>query len=423
MTPRRARVFSAWGLKFLLVLVGLLLPSIMLLASCGGGSSKMNSGATPNSPTTSPTPGSSPPGGGTGGSGGGTGSGSGGGTSGSSTGGTSGGTSGSGGSTGGTTSGGTGGSTGGTTGTGGGVASDQTLKTEDVATGLDNPWSLAFAPDGRLFFTEQPGRLRVIDKTGLVAQPIFDITGQNAGGEAGLTGMDLDPSFGSNGFIYVHYCVFQGKGALNCQVARLIATGNSARLDKVLFDYVSVLPDHTGGRLKVGPDHLLYLGTGDHQNQQSSQDLNSLSGKILRMNLDGTPAAGNPFPTAPYVYALGLRDPQGLAWDSSGQLYGTDHGPISNGAVRILLRGKNYGWPNCIGICNHPNYVDPVKLFTPQTIPPSDAAFYHGSTIPGWDGSMLFAVLGLGNNNDAHHVHRLKFDRIGGTTVVDEQIL
>ena len=91
--------------------------------------------------------------------------------------------------------------------------------------------------------------------------------------------------------------------------------------------------------------------------------------------------------------------------------------------MNIILAGKNYGWPNCVGTCNNPAYVDPVKLFTPQTIPPSGAMFYHGATIPGWDGSMLFAVLGLGNNNDAHHVHRLKFDRPGGTTVVDEQIL
>jgi glucose/arabinose dehydrogenase len=415
MRPQGQRVSSARELKFLLALISLLVPCVVV--SCGGGSSKTNSAPAPTSPTTSPGPGAPPPGGTTGGTGGGTsgttgsGSGSGGGTGGSTGGTTAGGTT-----TGGTTAGGT---TGGTT--GGGVATDQTLKTEDVATGLDNPWSLAFAPDGRLFFTEQPGRLRVADKTGLIAQPAFDITGQNAGGEAGLTGMDLDPNFGSNGFIYIHYCVDQG--GLHCRVARLIATGNTARLDKILFDYAAPAPDHTGGRLKIGPDHLLYLSTGDHQDQQSSQDLTSFNGKILRMNLDGTPAPGNPFPSAPYVYALGLRDPQGLAWDSSGQLYGTDHGPVANDEVNILLSGKNYGWPNCVGICNNPAYVDPVKLFVPQTIPPSGAMFYHGSTIPGWDGSMLFAVLGLGDNNDAHQVHRLKFDRAGGTTVVDEQIL
>src|SRR5262249_40140604 len=233
MTSRGRYASAANELKCLLALITLLLlSSILLLVSCGGGSSK-NSGTPTGSTTGSPPPGSPPPGGTTGGTG-----------------------SGSGGATGGTT-GGTGGSTGGTTGgtTGGGVANDQTLKTEDVATSLDNPWSLAFAPDGRLFFTERPGRLRVVDKNGLVAEAAFDITGQNEGFEGGLTGMDLDPSFASNGFIYLHYCVEQS--GLHCRVARLIATGNSARLDKILLDYVVPAPDHTGGRLKIGPDRLL----------------------------------------------------------------------------------------------------------------------------------------------------------------------
>src|SRR6267142_2032506 len=92
------------------------------------------------------------------------------------------------------------------------VASDKTLRTEDVATGLDNPWSLAFAPDGRLFFTEPHGRLRVIETTGLVATPVLDISSQTPGFEAGLTGMDLDRGFATNGVIYIHYCPQQTDG-------------------------------------------------------------------------------------------------------------------------------------------------------------------------------------------------------------------
>jgi glucose/arabinose dehydrogenase len=141
------------------------------------------------------------------------------------------------------------------------------------------------------------------------------------------------------------------------------------------------------------------------------------------MNLDGTPAAGNPFPNAPFVYALGLRDPQGLAWDSAGQLYATDHGPTSNDEVNIILAGANYGWPTCVGICNNPAFVDPVRLFKPVTAAPSGAAFYRGSRIPGWDGSMLIALLGLANNSYAHHVHQLFFDQPGGRAVTQEQVL
>lgn len=294
------------------------------------------------------------------------------------------------------------------------------MQTEEIGRGLDNPWSLAFAPDGRLFFTEQPGRLRVADRTGVIAQPVFDVTGITPGGEAGMTGMDLDPNFSSNGFIYVHYCIIAS--VLHCRVTRLVVTGNTATQDKILFDYTADNPDHTGGRLKLGPDQLLYVSTGDHQDQNSSQDPTSFNGKILRMHLDGTPA-GQGFSNAPYVYALGFRDPQGLAWDSSGALYATDNGATSNDEVDLVQAGKNYGWPICQGICHNPAYVDPVKLFNPETAPPSGATFYHGSTIPGWDGSLLFAVLGLGGNNYAHHVHRLKFDQPGGSKIIDEQIL
>ena len=302
-------------------------------------------------------------------------------------------------------------------------ATDKDLVTEDVATGLTVPWSLAFAPDGRLFFTEQPGRLRVITSQGLLATPLLDLTATTAGGEAGTTGMDLDKNFATNGFLYMHYCL---KTPFHCQVVRVIVTPqNTATIDKVLLDYPVVgQSDHTGGRLKVGPDNLLYLSTGDHRIDMSAQDLTSWNGKILRMNLDGTPAAGNPFPQQnPFVYSYGHRDPQGLAFDSSGQLYETEHGPVSNDEVNIIFKGKNYGWPLCVGICHNPAFVDPIKLFNPQTAPPSGATFYYGATIPGWDGTFLFAVLGLDGNTFAHHVHQLKFDKPGGTTITFEQIL
>lgn len=316
------------------------------------------------------------------------------------------------------TGGNTGGSGGGGGGGGGGTApSDTSLKTEDVATGLDNPWSLAFAPDGRLFILESPGRLRVVDKTGLVAQPVLDFTSVTDG----ASGMDLDPDFASNGIIYVHFCANDGS---HCQISVINVARNNGTLGRTIFSYPIPSGNHVGGRLKVGPDHLLYLTKGDHEVPNSAQDTGSLLGKVLRMNLDGSPAAGNPFPSSnPYVYAYGFRDPQGIAWDSSGQLYGTDHGPTSNDEVNIIFAGKNYGWPTCVGICNNPAFVDPVRLFSPETIPPAGAMFYHGSTVPGWDGSMFFAVLGLGNNSNAHHLHRLKFDRPGGTKIMEEQVL
>jgi aldose sugar dehydrogenase len=296
------------------------------------------------------------------------------------------------------------------------------LVTEDVATGLDNPWSLVFAPDGRLFFTEPPGRLRVIDASGLVATPVLDISTQTPGFEAGLTGMDLDLSFATNGIIYIHYCTQLADG-LHCHIARVTITGNTGKLGATLFDYKVQAADHTGGRLAIGPDGLLYLSTGDHDTQATSQDITSMNGKILRLNLDGTAAAGNPFPQNPFVYAMGFRDPQGLAWDSAGQLYATDHGPTSNDEVDAVQAGGNYGWPTCVGICGNPAFVDPVRLFVPVTAAPTGVTFYRGGTISGWDGSMLIALLGLAGNTYAHHVHQLFFNAPAGREVVAEQIL
>jgi glucose/arabinose dehydrogenase len=262
------------------------------------------------------------------------------------------------------------GASGGTTGLGGSggssaspPATDQQLTTVDYATDLTSPWSLKFAPDGRLFFTERAGLLRVIASGTLVATPVLDLTSHTVGGEGGTTGMDLDPNFASNQSIYLHYC---SASPAQCQVVRVLINGNAGTIDKVLLTYpVSTGSfDHTGGRLKIGPDNLLYVTTGDHDDAQSAQDLTSWNGKILRMNLDGTPAAGNPFSQNAYVYSYGHRDPQGLAWDSSGQLYETEHGPTSNDEVNIIHAGANYGWPNCVGICHNPAYADPVQLFS-----------------------------------------------------------
>jgi glucose/arabinose dehydrogenase len=202
--------------------------------------------------------------------------------------GTSTGNSGSSGGSGGSGSGGSGGGSGSST-----PATDKDLKTDVVATHLETPWSMVFAPDGRLFFTEQPGRLRVMTSSGVVPTPVLDLTGTTVGGEGGTTGMDLDPDFANNGAVYIHFCL--NDGSAHCRVDRVIVDSNNVgTIDKVLLDYpVSTGQfDHTGGRLKVSPDHFLYLSTGDHTDSASAQDLTSWNGKILRMNLDGTRRLG-----------------------------------------------------------------------------------------------------------------------------------
>ncbi|HYH00219.1 MAG TPA: PQQ-dependent sugar dehydrogenase [Terriglobales bacterium] len=385
--------------------LGLVVSALLVLAACGGDGnfSASNDAPVPGSPAPAPF-GDTGGGGGSGGTGGGTG----------------GGGAGGGGGTGGTG----GGSGGGDTGGGGGAiepATEDQLVTETMASNLEGPWSLAFAPDGRLFFTESRGRLRVFSNGALVSRPVLDISDETPGSQGGLTGMDLDRNFASNGLVYAHYCT----PSKRCRVVRIVVEGNSGSIDKVLLDYPITNFDHVGGRVKVGPDNLLYVTLGDHRNRSSAQDPASWDGKVIRMNLEGTPADGNPFPQNRYVYSYGHRDPQGIAFDSSGTLYETDHGPTANDEVNIVRIGKNYGWPECVGACNNPAYVDPIINLAPKepSMPPTGGVFYLGSVIPGWSGSFLFGVLGLDDNPQAHQVRQIMFNEPGGSTVTFQQFV
>lgn len=300
---------------------------------------------------------------------------------------------------------------------------------ETIATNLTVPWALAFAPDGRLFLTERPGRVRVIDGGGLRSQAVINLASvvRNVG-EGGLCGIDVDPDFATNHYLYVYY-TYQSGSAIGNRVVRLIENNNIAVVDRTILDGIIGANVHDGGRIKFGPDGYLYIGTGDAGTSSRAQTLSSLNGKILRIDRDGNPAPDNPFPEAPYVYSYGHRNVQGLAWDASGQLYNTEHGPTgefgryANDEVNIIYAGGNYGWPNCIGICGDPNYIDPVRLFNPETTAPGGATFYNGDALPMWTGSYFFGTMGFNGNPYARHLHRILFDQLGGTQIVEEQII
>ncbi|HET8679639.1 MAG TPA: PQQ-dependent sugar dehydrogenase, partial [bacterium] len=282
------------------------------------------------------------------------------------------------------------------------------------ASGLDIPWGMAFVPDGRLFVTERPGRLRVI--VGGVLQPSAVITlAVEATGESGLLGIAADPGFATNGRLYVYYTYRSGANLFN-RVARLAVTGSTAVQDLVLLEGIPGAMFHDGGRIKIGPDGLLYATTGDAGDRSLSQQQASLAGKILRMTRDGAIAPGNPFPGS-YVYTLGHRNPQGLAWDSSGTLYSTEHGDSSNDEVNRIGSGLNYGWPVIVGRGNTPPFIDPIFLFFPETCAPSGATFVSGSMIPEWNQDLLFTCL------RGVHLHRLRLSGPGSDTVAASETL
>jgi glucose/arabinose dehydrogenase len=266
-----------------------------------------------------------------------------------------------------------------------------------VVAGLDTPWAVEFAPDGRIFITERPGRVRIVKDGHLLEEPWFTIDIAR-GGESGLLGLALDPRFEQNGFVYLAYTYRDPDGNLENRLVRLRddPSADKGELDIVLVDGVVGASNHDGGRVRFGSDNKLYWTTGDAQDSELSQDLTSLNGKILRLNSDGTIPADNPFPGS-LVYSYGHRNPQGLAWQpSTGRLYATEHGPSGfqgsgQDEVNYIEAGNNYGWPTITGDGTQTGLTSPViHSGTSETWAPSGATFVVGGVC---DGSLLFVGL------------------------------
>ncbi len=272
----------------------------------------------------------------------------------------------------------------------------QTLEVETFVSGLATPWAIDFAPDGRMFLTERSGRIRVVQNGELLLEPWLVLSDVVEVSEAGLLGLALDPRFSENGYVYVAYTYRAPSGALANKLVRLREdreTGLGA-FDVVLADGVRGANNHDGGRVKFGPDGLLYWTMGEAGDRPLAQDLGSWNGKILRLNPDGSVPENNPFPGSP-IYSYGLRNPQGLAWQpGTGRLYSTDHGP--SGAetccdeVNLIWPGENYGWPLVFGEQTLDGTVPPVIQSGRTTWAPGGATFV---TQGPWAGSLVFTTL------------------------------
>jgi glucose/arabinose dehydrogenase len=268
---------------------------------------------------------------------------------------------------------------------------------ETIARGLDTPWAMDFAPDGRIFLTERPGRIRTIERGQLHPEPWMKLD-VASGGEAGLLGLTIDPLFSKNRYIYVAYSYRAGVLSVRNRLARLREDAQTGKgvLDKILLDDLPGAGNHDGGRVKFGPDGKLYWTLGDAQTTRYAQNLKSLNGKILRLNSDGTVPPDNPLANS-YVYSLGHRNPQGLAWQpGTGRLYATEHGPSGfqgccRDEVNFIEPGKNYGWPEIRGDEVREGMVSPViQSGTNETWAPTGAVFV---SVGPWAGSLLFAGL------------------------------
>ena len=290
------------------------------------------------------------------------------------------------------------------------------VRAETVAQGLEVPWALAFAPDGRIFVTERPGRIRVIQNDRLLEQPLAVLEVASVS-EAGLMGIAVDPDFGDNGYLYICYTYRTDSKELANRIARLTDSGGRAGNLRVILDQIPAARNHNGCRLRFGPDGKLYATMGDAQVPDEAQNLKSLSGKILRLEKDGSVPADNPFPGS-LIYSYGHRNPQGLDWHpETGDLFITEHGPAQDDEVSIVAAGGNYGWPLVTGISSRAEFLDPILDFTP-TIALAGAAFFAGESLASsWDGDFIFA------NLKGSHLRRIGLSPPEFRSVASQQIL
>lgn len=262
--------------------------------------------------------------------------------------------------------------------------------TEVVITGLEIPWSLAFAPDGRLFVPERPGRVRIVDVARGTSEVALTLDDVFAEGEAGLLGLALDPAFTSNRLLYLYYTARTSRGVAN-RVVRYRESNGRLVEQVVLLDDIPANTIHDGGRLRFGPDGLLYVTTGDAASEDLAQDLASYAGKILRLNADGTTPRGNPFSSP--VYSYGHRNPQGLDWHpATGELWASEHGATGNDEINVIDSGVNYGWPRIEGAQTLPGMREPIAFYNPA-VAPSGASFYRGQRFPQFINNLFIATL------------------------------
>jgi len=287
------------------------------------------------------------------------------------------------------------------------------LEVQTVATGLVNPWALAFLPDGGMLVTERPGRMRLVTPEGQLSPPLKGVPEVWASGQGGLHDVILDRSFAQNNTIYFCFAERDGDGGRTSVASATLVSGNQARLEdlSIIFRQQGPLSsgNHYGCRIVQASDGNLFVTLGEHFTfRDQAQNLANHLGKIIRIAPDGSAPKDNPFVgrdgAKPEIWSYGHRNEQGLAINpATGDLWEIEHGPRGGDEVNIIGKGKNYGWPvigygiDYNGAKIHestakPGMEQPIKYWVPS-IAPSGMAFYTAKLFPKWNGSLFTGAL------------------------------
>ncbi len=260
-----------------------------------------------------------------------------------------------------------------------------------LAENLDKPRAIAVSND-RIFVTEKDGMIKVIQNNTLLESPLATLRGADVF-DGGLLGIALHPNFSTNHYMYV-FLTYEEDDNLWNKILRITESENKLQNAETILDKIPGSSFTNGGFMKFGPDEKLYVGTGTVSDASHlPQDLNSLSGKILRLNDDGTIPNDNPFSNS-LVYSLGHRNPQGMTWDDDENLYVAEFGPEKNDEINLIQAGKNYGWPEeqCSG---DKDFEDAILCFDPS-VEPGGILFYSGDSLD-FESSFIMASMRAAN--------------------------
>lgn len=289
---------------------------------------------------------------------------------------------------------------------------DVTIDIQVLTQNLTHPWEITWGPDNMIWMTERGGKVSRVNPSTGIATAVITIADVKSTGEGGLLGMTLHPSFTANPHVFVVYN-YDKAGVYTEKVVRYTFAGGTLSSPIVILDNIPAANIHNGSRLLISSDLKLFITTGDAANQPSAQNLSSVSGKILRVNLDGSIPSDNPIAGSP-VWSFGHRNPQGLVF-ANDKLYSSEHGPEKDDEVNIILKNRNFGWPTVNGLCDETaeqsfcstnNVAQPISRWTP-TIAVAGMDFYNNDAIPQWKNSLIMATL-----KDAS-LYQLKLNAVG----------